>query len=192
MNLLFYLTLLTTAFHQVVGPTPVAPVDGVRSLKAKPAAFTPIAILKKEKVQTEVVVLSHDAGSGGGVKGSEHQWTKAWKGKATKTRPKNEQEEEAALVRECLRIRNRTTAGHPRSRKVGQKRVTIAKRSGDKCDKFLRIPRRRLFWYACKHELKRARFQLRKLYWHIKAWWARREAAWNLFRLKLRWFFLRK
>ncbi|KNZ56846.1 hypothetical protein VP01_2302g2 [Puccinia sorghi] len=153
----------------------------------KPVTLRPIAIAQKERVRTEVMVLSDDEGSGGRLKSDSwakmRQWTKARAGKSTTSK---KEDEEAALARECLILRSREAAGPPRSRKVGQKKAIMAKRSNNKCDKFLRVPRHKLFWYACKHELKRARYELHKLFWRIKAWWARREAAWQLFRLKLR------
>jgi hypothetical protein len=99
----------------------------------------------------------------------------------------DERQEEEALALECLREQLRTAGHVPRT--MDQRR--LVKRSADKCRK-LRTPRHKLMWWGFKYELRRAGYNIRKLFWRFMVWCGKRGAAWKLFMTKLRWAFTRK
>ncbi|OAV91593.1 hypothetical protein PTTG_27925 [Puccinia triticina 1-1 BBBD Race 1] len=181
MRFLVHFVLLMIPLHQGVDTTQVEIQHGIRS-------FEPVRTIEIGQQESSRATGSIDKVQDTLKLTDTLEETSLAKKYSTEARlAAAELHEEEALARECLREQLRT-AGY-RSRTAHQNR--LAKRSADKCAKF-RTPRHKLMWWAFRHQLRRAGYEIRKLFWRFMAWCGKRGAAWKLFMIKLRWACCRK
>ncbi|KAA1127466.1 hypothetical protein PGTUg99_036973 [Puccinia graminis f. sp. tritici] len=181
MHITIYLALLMMTLHKGANTTQAEIGHGIHDLEP----VRNIAIEEKE--------TSRATGSMAEIESAlketseETHGPKKYSTEARANLAGDERQEQEALALECLREQLKTAGHLPRT--MEQKR--LVKRSTDKCRKF-RTPRHKLVWWAFKYELRRAGYNIRKLFWRFMVWCGKRGAAWKLFMTKLRWSFARK